>query len=128
MTEESKANSQEDGDDGHLLETIQAWMVVRLSGELNVPPGEIDVRKPLLNYGLNSLTAFALTGELAELIGREIPATLFWDFPTLEAISIYLADAIKAEGCAEALLTEMSHVLARFEEPPHNQIVEGDEK
>jgi acyl carrier protein len=124
----SKANFQEDGSDGRLLDTVQAWMVVRLSEELNLRPAEIDIREPLLNYGLNSLLAFALTGELADLIGREIPATIFWDFPTLEAISIYVGNVIKDEGRVESLLTEMNHVLARIEEPRQNPMVKCQDK
>lgn len=77
-----------------LSESIQAWMVIRLAEELHVPRAEIDVRKPFLDYGLDSIVAFTLTGELADWLGFDLPATLFWDHPTLEALAQFLAENI----------------------------------
>ena len=124
----NEAETPEDGQDSRLVETIQAWMVVRLSDELKVAPAEIDVSKPLLSYGLDSVVAFSLTGELADLLGRELPPTLFWDFPTLETLALHLADEIKDGEAAESLLAEMNDALARVEELPEDEPVKSGKK
>lgn len=71
-------------------ETLQGWMVSRLAEELKVPPAEINISMPLTSLGLDSITAFTLTGELADRLGRDLPATLFWDYPTLELLATHL--------------------------------------
>ena len=124
----NEPETQGDGQRSRLAETIQAWIIVRLSDELKVAPAEIDTRKPLLSYGLDSIIAFSLTGELADLIGRELPVTLFWDLPTLEALAFHLADTIEDAAVAESLLTEMNHALSLVEEPPQDKFFESGKK
>ena len=70
---------------------IEAWMTLRLSQELGIEPGQIDPGRPFTSCGLDSMTAFNLTGELADWLGRDLPATLFWDYPNIVALSHYLA-------------------------------------
>ena len=123
-----KAAPNENGEESRLVEAIQAWMVVRLSEELNIAPAAIDIHKPLLNYGVDSVIAFSLTGELADRLGQELPATLFWDFPTLEAIALHLADEIKGGAAAESLLTELNNALSVVEKPPGDEILQSDKR
>lgn len=56
----NEPETQGDGQRSRLVETIQAWIIVRLSDELKVTPAEIDTRKPLLSYGLDSVIAFSV--------------------------------------------------------------------
>jgi len=133
MTRTNAKNSNEveaqgNGQRSRLAEILEAWMVVRLSEELKVPPAEIDTRKPLLDYGLDSVVAFSLTGELADLTGRELPVTLFWDFPTLEALAVYLANEIKDGEAAESLLAEMHRAVSRVEEPTEDEFSKSGKK
>ena len=123
-----KLAPKENGEDSRLVEAIQAWMVVRLSEELNIAPAELDVRKPLLSYGLDSVVAFILTGELADRLGQELPTTLFWDFPTLEAIALHLADEIKDGKAAGSLLTELNNALSVVEKPPVDETLQSDKR
>jgi acyl carrier protein len=112
-------NGIESKDGGHnpsAAEILQAWILVRLSAELQVAPAEIDVREPLTSYGLDSVVAFTLTGELADRLGRELPATLLWDFPTLEELATHLAKEIEDENVTEALLAELDRALTRTNE------------
>lgn len=70
-------------------EEIQNWLISTLSKELNLKEEEIDICEPLANYGLSSMTAVGLTGDLEDLLSIELPATLAWDYPTIEEISIF---------------------------------------
>jgi acyl carrier protein len=78
---------------------IQDWMILRLSETIGVKPAEIDPRLSFTSFGLSSLVAYTLTGELAEWIGRDLPATLFWEYPTISALSEHLAEAIGPDSC-----------------------------
>jgi acyl carrier protein len=73
-------------------ETIQSWLVSRLAAVLEVEPDDIDIREPFARYGLDSIQAVSITGELEEWLGRELPATLVWEYPNIDALATYLSD------------------------------------
>jgi acyl carrier protein len=70
---------------------IERWLAERLATLLEVSPEEIDVREPFSSYGLDSRTAVGLSGELERWLGRTLPTTLVWDFPTIELVARHLA-------------------------------------
>ncbi len=72
-------------------EAIQAWLLSHLGVYLKVPSDEIDIREPLARYGLDSSVAVSTTGELAKWLGRELESTLFWEYPSIEALVQHLA-------------------------------------
>jgi acyl carrier protein len=78
-------------ENAHPAETIQAWIILRFSEAIGVKPDQIDPRLPLTSFGLDSLTAFNLTGDLADWLGRDLPATLLWEHPTIVSLSQHLA-------------------------------------
>ncbi|MGW0876172.1 acyltransferase domain-containing protein [Streptomyces sp. NPDC002740] len=47
---------------------------------------ELPADLPLADLGMSSRDAVGLAGELSRLTGRELPATLLWSAPTLEAL------------------------------------------
>ena len=73
--------------------TIQAWLVSRLSELLEIEANEIDVGEPFASYGLGSTELVSLSGELADWLGRDLPAELAYEFPTIEALARGLADS-----------------------------------
>lgn len=48
-----------------------------------------------MRYGLDSVTAVGLAGELEEWLGRQITPTLIYDYPTIAGLIQYLL----REGC-----------------------------
>lgn len=72
------------------IETIQAWMVSRVAETLQVEPCTVDIRQPFTSYGLESIAAFTLTGDLAEWLACDLPATLLWEHPTIETLARHL--------------------------------------
>ena len=64
-----------------------------MAAELDLDPGEIDVTIPLERYGLDSRAAVTLAGDLEDWLGRPVPVTLVWDYPTIEEISEHVKDA-----------------------------------
>jgi thioesterase domain-containing protein/acyl carrier protein len=73
-------------------------MVGQLAEALGLRPEQIDTRRALTSYGLDSLRAFELTGDLAYRLDYEVPVTLFWDYPTIEALSQFLSEQLAGRG------------------------------
>jgi acyl transferase domain-containing protein/acyl carrier protein len=72
-------------------DAIQSWLVSRLSELLQVPPEEISLREPLVNYGIDSLQTIRLSGELENWLGRRLDPTLVYEYTNLENLARYLA-------------------------------------
>ncbi len=60
---------------------IQAWIVSKVAQELGEIPHEIDIGRPIASYGLDSMVMLELTGDLADWLGKSLPASLFWTNP-----------------------------------------------
>lgn len=72
-------------------EHLEQWFVTRISDALSVAPDEVDIDAPLSDHGLDSLSALTMTGELETMLDRKLPATLFWEYPTIARLSKHLA-------------------------------------
>src|SRR5438132_2877060 len=75
------------------FDDIREWLVVHVARELELSASQIDVRQPLRRFGLDSLAAAGLSGELEIWLGRDLPADLLNDYPTIQAMAEYLAGA-----------------------------------
>ena len=73
------------------LEEIQTWLITHLAALMRVSPDEVHVQEPFTNFGLNSIDAVSLSGDLEDYLNRPLPATLLWDFPTIETLSRHLS-------------------------------------
>lgn len=72
-------------------EHIQNWLCAKIADLLGVPADTIDVTLPFSFYGLDSIAAIGLAGELEELVGMKLSPTLTWDYPTIETMARHLA-------------------------------------
>lgn len=70
---------------------IETWLVARLADALGVSVEEIDARAPLNDYGLGSVEALALVGDLEAWLGVALEPTLLWDHDTLAALAVHVA-------------------------------------
>lgn len=80
-------------------DSLQLWLIEQISLRTGFAPGQIDITEPFSVYGIDSIAAAALSGELANLIGEEIPPTITWDYPTVELLASHLALRF-SEQCA----------------------------
>lgn len=67
-------------------ETLTSWLVENISKLLGVDSSEIDIDERLADYGMDSRQFVDLTFDLEEFLGRELPATLLWDNPSIATI------------------------------------------
>ena len=75
------------------IEQLRAWLrdwVVQATG---VSAEEILDSKPLENYGLSSRDAVVLSGELENLLGTRLDATVAYEYPTIELLADRLLNA-----------------------------------
>ena len=77
-----------------LAPEIQAWIVAYLGRELKLQPEDIDVNAPFDRYGVDSMVAVLLTGDLQDWLGRRLDPTTLYDHPTIAALARYLAGGV----------------------------------
>lgn len=82
------------------VETLAQQLEVALTGmlakTLRIAAAEIDVNRPLPHYGLDSIDAVTLAGDLEDWLNIELPSTLLWDYPTVAAIAGFLEEQLEA--------------------------------
>lgn len=78
-------------------EEMQKELVSRFAEELGLEEKGIDVGKDFNEYGLSSVTAVGLVGELEEWLKQELSPTLILEYPTIESLAQYLTDRVKGE-------------------------------
>jgi acyl carrier protein len=62
----------------------------------------LDPRQPLNELGLDSLMAVELRNVLSASIGRPLPATLLFDYPTVDALAAFIGRDLLGTAPAEA--------------------------
>ncbi|HLM55061.1 MAG TPA: MupA/Atu3671 family FMN-dependent luciferase-like monooxygenase, partial [Pyrinomonadaceae bacterium] len=83
------------------VEAVREWLVEKVSRSAGIPPEEVDDVQPFRRYGFDSARVVAMVGDLSAWLGRPLPPTLFWDYPTVEAVARHLGEApprAQAEG------------------------------
>ena len=74
---------------------IQAFLVEKLALALRTTPEKINVNEPLAVYGLDSLEAMTVMGQLSERCGYEFDFDVLWDYPTIAAVTEYVVNEMK---------------------------------
>ncbi len=69
---------------------LQNWLLDTLQQRLKIPAAQIDLGEPLARYGLDSMTAVAMSGDLASWLNRPLPSTLLYDYPSLNELMDYI--------------------------------------
>jgi 8-amino-7-oxononanoate synthase len=77
---------------------IEAWLTKELALQLNVPKESLDPLRRLEEYGLDSLEALRITGEMEVQLGRHVDPTILWDYPSIRAASRFLGSKT-ADDC-----------------------------
>jgi acyl transferase domain-containing protein/acyl carrier protein len=58
------------------------------------PAHAVDVQQPLSELGLDSLMAVELMNTLGRSVASTLPATILYDYPTIESLAYYLATQV----------------------------------
>ena len=77
---------------------IKTWITTELAKVLQNDPESIDPDQQFSSFGVDSLVAFSLTGDLSEWIGEELSATLLWEYPTINSLSREISNMLSKES------------------------------
>lgn len=77
------------------LHEIERWLMRRLAEELQEDEARLDPTTRFASYGLDSMSALVLTGELEDWLGVELPSTLVWDCPTVRELAVNLEERLR---------------------------------
>ncbi|QRJ59919.1 acyltransferase domain-containing protein [Corynebacterium macginleyi] len=69
------------------IDQLRAWLRGWVSQATGVAETEILDSTPLENYGLSSRDAVVLSGELENLLGTRLDATVAYEYPTIELLA-----------------------------------------
>ena len=75
---------------------LRAWVRSHLGRVLGMAPEQVGLDRTLADYGLDSVDAVLMAGELEEAFGVEIDPAGFIQFDTIEAMVLALTPVVKA--------------------------------
>jgi acyl carrier protein len=79
----------------------RGWLLDRIALYLNRPVEMIDPSVPLAEYGMDSVCALSLCGDLEDELELIVEPTLLWDYPTVDSLVRYLAVELAGRGNGE---------------------------
>ena len=69
------------------IETIREWLLNQVAFYLQRPVAELAGDVKLVEYGLDSVYALTLCGDIEDEYDLEIEPTLAWAYPTVDSIA-----------------------------------------
>lgn len=79
------------------VQGLRTGLLKLVSDTLLVPAGEIDTRRNLSEYGLDSIGVAGLFRAIRETFGLDLPASTIFEHPTLDALSMLLTDMLAGD-------------------------------
>jgi acyl transferase domain-containing protein/acyl carrier protein len=128
LREQLEAAAAEDRLD--VAETTVRQVAARV---LRLPEGQIDVRQPLGELGLDSLMGIELRNRLEAEVGTKLSATLAWNHPAVADLAAYLLGELGYTDEAPAIdepanggeTTSFAELLATTDELGDDEIIEA---
>lgn len=71
-------------------EDLRRWLTVRVADYLECSADAIDQSVPLGEYGLDSVLALAMAGEIEDHLNITVDPTVLWDYPSIDALVRFL--------------------------------------
>ena len=72
--------------------TVENWLKAQLAEQLSLEAAAIKATEPLTRYGLDSIDAVTMVGDIEDVLDEELPSTLFWDYPTIAKSAQFLVE------------------------------------
>ncbi|MET9960279.1 acyl carrier protein [Streptomyces sp. NPDC006326] len=89
-----------------------AWLLDRVALYLRRPASTIDPAVSLAEYGMDSVMALSLCGDLEDEFGLEAEPTLLWDHPTVESLLAHLLTVLPGHGAPAAAAARTASAMA----------------
>ncbi|MFI2607812.1 acyltransferase domain-containing protein [Kitasatospora sp. NPDC018619] len=82
------------------IATVTDFLLSRFADLVDVSADALDRAAPMHGYGLDSVKSVGLAAALSEFLGRQVPATWMWQYPTLDELARALVAGPPAEDPA----------------------------
>jgi aryl carrier-like protein len=76
--------------DASEYQELADWLTTKVAGYVNAEPHTIDTDTPLADCGIDSVSGLALCADLQYEKGFAVDTTIVWDYPTIDAMTLYL--------------------------------------
>lgn len=86
-----------DAQDGDFRARLRAL----IARELRVEPAQIEDERNLTLYGLDSLSALVVAGDIEEMAGVTLEETALWDNPSIAAIAKHVGTLRSTQAAAQ---------------------------
>jgi acyl-CoA synthetase (AMP-forming)/AMP-acid ligase II/acyl carrier protein len=86
------------GDQAEIESIVKTWLCQWLIARVGIDPAEIEMDRRFDDYGLDSLTAVELSGELEDWSGVELTPTNAWEHPTVTSMAELVASGLIENG------------------------------
>ncbi|MEE4138722.1 acyl carrier protein [Pseudomonas viridiflava] len=84
------------------LHHFQSKLSAMVEQEMRLEQGSVATDRNLAEYGLDSIAALTIAGDLEDELGVELPPTLLWDYPSIDDLANYLV------GIASGMLGDVA--------------------
>ncbi len=72
------------------VEALREWLTSKVADYAEREPDEIRPDVSLAEYGLDSMYALMLCGDIEDYLGLTVDPTVAWDYSTVDALTGYL--------------------------------------
>jgi len=118
---------------GDRLGLLQTYVQVQVMRVLGLGAAQTpDVRQGLTDIGMDSLMAVELSNRLQAGLQQPLPTTLAFEYPTIAALTHFLADEVlhlapeeEETAVAPALKAESSELLAELEDLSESELTDS---
>jgi myxalamid-type polyketide synthase MxaB len=84
-----------------LRNKLEQYLVQLVSAAIGLPANKIDIVRPFNDYGLDSKSLVGMSGDVSDLLGRNLEPRLFYDYPSIEQLLNFLVPDKKVEAKAQ---------------------------
>ncbi|MEU5262331.1 beta-ketoacyl synthase N-terminal-like domain-containing protein [Amycolatopsis sp. NPDC021455] len=70
----------------------------QVGAELNLAPADVDLRRPLVELGVDSVMTVGLRVRLSRRFGLDFPPTILWAKPTVAALAGHITGILRGEA------------------------------
>ena len=110
-----------------MVAAVESWMADWLVARAGVSPGDVDFEKPFAEYGLDSMTAVEMSGEIEDWSGVELNPVVAWNHPTVTRLSAFIVDELIGSPAETADIAvedaaELQGLLAEIEQLSDDEV------